>query len=51
MQKLPGMEWIIEEDASDQTFMREYRLRDVVGDLKKRVTDVEKMEKNNKKNY
>lgn len=42
-QKWPGMEWIVEEDDSDQTFMREYRLRDVVGDLKKRVNDVEKM--------
>ena len=48
-QKWPGMDWIVEEDESDQTFMREYRLRDVVGDLKKRVNDVERLERS--KNY
>ena len=43
--KLPGMEWIVEEDETDKTFMRDYKLRNVVADLKKRVNDVEKMER------
>lgn len=47
--RMPGMEWIMKEDDSDQTFLKDYKLRDIVGDLKKRVTDVERMEKN--KNY
>lgn len=38
----PGisMDWIIQEDETDQHFMKDYKLRDVVGNLKKRVGDL-----------
>lgn len=35
-----SMDWIIEEDETDQLFMKDYKLRDVVGNLKKRVGDL-----------
>ena len=35
--KVGGMDWIIQEDETDQMFMKDYKLRDVVGGLKKRV--------------
>lgn len=45
MQHIQGMEWLVEEDDDDKAFMKDYRARDVVGELKKRVTDLQKMEK------
>lgn len=48
---MPGMEWVMEEDDSDKTFMKEYRMRDVVGDIKKRVNDIQKMERSHKFNW
>lgn len=49
-QNMAGMEWVMEEDDSDKTFMKEYRMRDVVGDIKKRVNDLQKMERSHKFN-
>lgn len=48
---MAGMEWVMEEDDSDKTFMKEYRMRDVVGDIKKRVNDLQKMERSHKFNW
>ena len=35
-----SMNWLVEEDETDKLFMKEYKLRDVVGNLKKRVGEV-----------
>ena len=40
-----NMNWLMEEDETDKLFMKEYKLRDVVGNLKKRVGEVEKLDK------
>ena len=40
-----SMNWLVEEDETDKLFMKEYKLKDVVGNLKKRVGEVEKLDK------
>ena len=39
-----NMDWIMKEDDPNQQFMRE-KPRDVLGNLKKRVDDLQKMER------
>ena len=51
-QKLPKIDWIVEEEASDNLYLSEYRIegkskikgKDIAGSTKQRIKQVEKLE-------